>query len=68
MVRDNIVQGVMPRSFESLERHNLVNSCLNGASEESIGMYTKSGCQWSDSSIKIELGRGRYGCLNPQRS
>ena len=26
---------------------NLVNTCPNGASEESIGIYAKSRCQWS---------------------
>ena len=41
-MRDNTVQGVTPSSPESLEGHNLVNTCPNGASEESIGIYAKS--------------------------
>ena len=65
VVKDNTVQGVMPRSPESLEGHNSVNTCLNGASEESIGIYTKIKCQWSGRLIKTELRQGRYGCLNP---
>ena len=47
VVRDNTVQGVMPRSPESLEGRNLVDTCPNGASEESIGIYAKSRCKWS---------------------
>ena len=42
MVRDIIVQGMMPGSPESLERRNSLNTCLNGASEVSIGIYAKS--------------------------
>ena len=45
VVRDNTVQGVTPRSPESLEGRNSVNTCVNGASEESIGIYAKSRCQ-----------------------
>ena len=45
----------MPGSPKSLEGRNLVNICLNGASEESIGIYAKSRCQWTSRSIKIEL-------------
>ena len=65
VVRDNIVQGMMPRSPESLEGRNSMNICPNGASEESIGIYVKSRCQWSGCSIKNELKPGRYGRLNP---
>ena len=53
-------------SPESLKGRNLVNTSPNGASKESIGIYAKSRCQWSGSSIKIELGPGRYGRLNPK--
>ena len=65
-MKDNIVQGMMPGSPESLEGRNSVNTCLNGASEESIDIYAKSKCQWSGCSIKTKLGQGRYGHLNPQ--
>ena len=44
VVRDNTVKGVMPESPKSLERHYLVNTCLNGASEESIDIYAKIRC------------------------
>ena len=65
-MRDSIAQGVTPTSLESLEGRNSVHTCWNGASEESIDIYTKSKCQWSGRSIKIELGLGRYGCQNLQ--
>ena len=52
VVRDSTVQGVMPRSPEFLKGRNLVYICPNGASEESIGIYAKSRCQWSDCLIK----------------
>ena len=66
MVRDNTVQGVMPRSLESLEGRNSVNTCSNGASGESVGIYSKNICQWSGCLIKTKLGQGKYGRLNPQ--
>ena len=66
MVRDSTPQGVMPGSPDSLEGRNSVSTCSNGASEESIGIYAKSRCQWSGRSIKTKLGRGRYGHLNPK--
>ena len=47
VVRDNTVQGLTLESLESLEGRNLVNTCPNGASEESISMYAKSRCQWT---------------------
>ena len=65
-MRDNTVQGVMPGSPESLEGRNSMNSCPNGASEESVGIYSKSRCQWSGCSIKTELGQWRYDRLNLQ--
>ena len=65
VVRDSTVHGVTPGSPKSLEGHNLVNTCPNGASEESIGIYSKSRCQWSGQLIKKKLELGRYGRLNP---
>ena len=59
------VQGVTLGSPESLEGFNSMNNCPNGASEESIGIYTKSRCQWSSCLIKTKFGQGRYGRLNP---
>ena len=64
VVRDNIVQRVMLGSPESLEGHNSMNICLNGASEESIGIHAKNRCKWTGCLIKIKLGLGRYGRLN----
>ena len=66
-VKDTTVQGVMPKSPESLEGHNSINTCPNGASEEFIGIYAKSRCLWTSCLIKAELELGRYGRLNPQR-
>ena len=66
VVRDSTPQGVTPGSPDSLKGRNSVSTCSNGASEESIGIYAKSRCQWSGRSIKKELGQGRYGRLNPQ--
>ena len=65
VVRDGTVQGVTPRSLKSLEGRNLVNTCSNGASEDSIGIYAKSRCQNTNCSIKTKLEQGRYGRLNP---
>ena len=45
VVRDGTVQRVTPGSPESLEGRNSVNTCWNGASEESIGVYAKIRCQ-----------------------
>ena len=66
VVRDNTIQGVTPGSPDSLEGRNSVNTCPNGASEQSIGIYSKSTCQWSGRLIKKEFGQGGYGRLNPQ--
>ena len=66
VVRDNTVHGVTLGSLESLEGRNSVNTCPNGASEKSIGIYSNSRCQWSGRLIKTKLGRGRYGRLNLQ--
>ena len=54
VMRDNTPQGVMPGSPDSLEGRNSVKTCLNGASEESIGIYAKSRCQWSGRAIDLE--------------
>ena len=56
VVRDNTSHEVTPKSSDSLEGCNSVNTCLNGASEESIGIYAKSRCQWSGRSIDLEPG------------
>ena len=53
-MRDSTAQGVMPGNPEAWEGRNLVNTCSNGASEESIGIYAKSKCQWSDCLIHLE--------------
>ena len=58
VVRHSAVQGVTLRSPESLEGHNSVNSCPNGASVESIGIYAKSRCQWNGCLIKKSLNEG----------
>ena len=56
VVRDNTIQRVTLGSPEAWEGCNLVNTCLNEASEESIGIYEKSRCQWSG--CLIHLGPG----------
>ena len=66
VVRDSTVQGVTPRSPESLKGRNSMNTCPNGASEDSIGIYVKSRCHWSGHLIKTKLGQGRYGRSNLQ--
>ena len=66
VVRDSAPQGVTPGSPDFLEGRISVNTCSNGASEESIGIYTKSKCQWSGRSIELELGPQSYGRLKPQ--
>ena len=65
-MRDNTAQGVTLGSPEAWEGHNSVNTCSNGASEESIGIYAKNRCQWSGSSIDLESGPQRYGRLKLQ--
>ena len=47
----------MPGSPKSLERRNSPNAYPNGASEESIGIYTKSKCQWTSCLMKKNLDK-----------
>ena len=66
VVRDSTPQGVTLGSPDSLEGRNSVNTCSNGASEESIGIYAKSRCQWSGCSIELEPRPQSYGRLKAQ--
>ena len=66
VVRDSTPQGVTPGSPDSLEGRKSVNNCSNGASEESIGIYKKSRCQWSGRSTDSEPGPQSYGHLKLQ--
>ena len=59
-------QGVTPGNPDSLEGHNSIDTCSNGASEESIGIYAKSRCQWSGRLIDLEPGPQSYDRLKPQ--
>ena len=43
--------------------HNFLNTCLNGASEESIGIYANSRCRWSGHLLDLETTHGSYGGL-----
>ena len=63
VVRDSTAQGVTSRSLEAWEGRNSVNTCSNGASEESISIYVKIRCQWSGCLIHLEPGPRRYGGL-----
>ena len=65
-VRDSTPQGVTPGSPDSLEGRNSMNTCSNGVSEEPIGIYAKSRCQWSGCLIDLEPGPQSYGRLKPQ--
>ena len=42
VVRDNTAHGVMPGSSKAWEGCNSRNTCPNGASEESIGIYCRA--------------------------
>ena len=66
VVRDSTPQGVTPGSPDSLEGRNSVRTCSNGASEEFIGIYAKSTCQWSGRLIELEPRPQSYGRLKPQ--
>ena len=66
VVRDSTPQGVTPGSPDSLEGRNSVRTCSNGASEEFIGIYAKSRCQWSGRLIELEPRPQSYGRLKPQ--
>ena len=68
VVRDSTPQGVTPESPNSLEGRNSVNTCLNEAIEESIGIYAKSRCQLNGCLIDLEPEARSYGCLKPQGS
>ena len=63
---DSTAQGVMPRSSAAWEGRNSMNTCSNMTSEESIGIYAKSKCQWSGRLIDLESEPQRYGHLKPQ--
>ena len=47
MVRDNTAQGLTLESPEAWEGCNSVKTCLNGTSQESIGIYAENRCQWN---------------------
>ena len=64
-MRDNTPQGVTPGSSDSLEGCNSVNTCSNGASEESIGIYAKSRYQWSGCLADLDPEPRSYGRLKP---
>ena len=64
-MRDSTAQGVIPGSSEAWEGGTSVNTCPNGASEESIGMYAKSRCQWCGCLIHLEPGLQSYGRWKP---
>ena len=54
VVRDITAQGVTPGSPKAWEGRNSVITCLNGASEASVGIYTENRCQWSGCLIDLE--------------
>jgi len=54
-----------PGSPESSKWHNFVNTCPNGASEESIGIYGKSRCRWTGRLMETVIGGGCYGRFKP---
>ena len=66
VVRDNTA--LTPGSREAWEGRNLVNTCSNGASEESIGIYAKSRCQWSGRSMDLELELQRFEAVGALRT
>ena len=66
VVRDNTAQGVTPGSLEAWEGRNSVNTCPNGASEEFIGIYAKSRCQWNGCLTDLEPKPQSYGHLKLQ--
>ena len=66
VVRDITPQGVTPGSPDSLEGSNSVTTCSNEASDEPIGIYAKSRCQWSVRLIDLEPRPQSYGRLKPQ--
>ena len=64
VMRDSRIQGEMLESPKSLEEHNSLNTRLNLASEESIGIYAKSRCQWTSCLIKKSLDKGDMAVVN----
>ena len=66
VVRDSTPLGVTLGSPDSLEGRNSVNTCSNGASEEPIGIYAKSRCQWIGRLTDLEPEPQSYGRLKPQ--
>ena len=66
VVMDSTPQGVTPESTYSLVGRNSANPCSNGASEEPIGIYAKSRCQWTGCLTDLEPGPQSYGRLKPQ--
>ena len=65
-MKDNTAQGVTPGSLKAWEGRNSVNTCMNGASEESIGIYAKNRCQWSGRLVDLEPEPQSYGHLKLQ--
>ena len=66
VVRDSTPEGVTPGGPDSLEGRNSVDTSSNRASEESIGIYAKSRCQWTGRLIVLEPGPQSYGRLKLQ--
>ena len=66
VMRDSTPQGVTPKSPDSLEGRNSMNTCSNGASEESIGIYAKNRYQWSGRLTDLEPRPRSYDHLKPQ--
>ena len=66
MVRDSTPYGVTPRSPDSFEGRNSINTCSNGASAEFISIYAKSRCQWNSRLTNLEPKPISYGRLKLQ--
>ena len=46
-----------------MSAHNFLNTCVNGASEESIGMYAKNRWRWSGCLVETKIIQQSYGGL-----
>ena len=62
------VPGSDSRDCKGSNRHNFLNTCPNGASEESIGIYVKRRWRWSGCLLESDIIQGSYDGLKLLRA
>jgi hypothetical protein len=70
LFRDSVLEqqwlGSGSRDCKGLGRHNFLDTCVNGTSEVSIGIYVKCRLRYSGWLLDSETPHGSYGGLKLQ--